>query len=55
VQDILGNAFKEKQGDRDKYWIDKRKSQPCALLMHRTTGNGRVLLPQTTPWGRTTP
>jgi len=45
-----------KRRDRDRQWTDSRESQPCGLLIHRSTGGGRVLLLQlqTAPQGRLT-
>jgi hypothetical protein len=63
VQDILVNAFEEKQDtwkwqwkeETDKQWTDNRQSQPCAPLIQRITAGGGLLWPHTTPQGRTAP
>jgi len=36
-------------------WTEKMHSQPFAPLLHKFTGGGRVLQPQTTSHGRLTP
>jgi len=67
VQDILGNVFKEKQGtwkwqqkeetdtETNNGLTDNRQSQPCAPLIHRITGGGRMLQCQTIPHRGLTP
>jgi len=61
VQDILGNAFEEKQGTwkwqwkrrvGDKQWTDSAESRPYVPLIHRFTGDGMVFWPHTTPQER---
>jgi len=45
-----------KRRDTDRHTVDwQYTTWPYAPLNHRFTGDGRVLWPQTTPWGRQTP
>jgi len=45
----------KEEKETDKQQNDNRQFQPGAPLIHRITGNGRVLQPKTIPWGRQTP
>jgi hypothetical protein len=45
---------KRQKIETDKQSTDNRQFRPCAPLIHRTTGGGRVLQPHTIPKGRST-
>jgi hypothetical protein len=52
---VLESEGEEEKTETAKQWTDNRQSKPCASLIHRFIGCGRVLQPQTIQQERPTP
>jgi len=52
---VLKSDSENEETEADKQWNYNIQSWPCAPLIHRITGGGRVLQPHTTPRRRKAP